>query len=136
MSCKGSRHTRPGLRLPTLPKRAQRVGPAISWTGSAVVIAAVDNEGDLDYWYQHAGTGTWHRQQVAAGSVASYDGAAIAWTGRSVILAGVSLNGSLNFWWQAAGTSSWHEEPVASLSPDADHFPPSMAPADGGLMYD
>jgi len=108
--------------------------PVISWTGSAVVIAAVDDEGDLDYWYQPVGTGTWHRQQVAAASVASYDAASIAWTGSSVVLAGVSETGSLNFWWQAAGTSRWHEEPVATLSPGGDYFQPSMAAAGDSVV--
>jgi len=102
--------------------------PVISWTGSTVIIAAVDRDGGLHYLYQYAGTGTWHQQQVTADwAVTPNCPPAIAWTGRSVVLAGMSENGSLNFWWQAAGTGPWHEEHVASLTPGAEY--PSMASA-------
>jgi hypothetical protein len=38
---------------------------AIAWTGSSVVIAAVDNSNNLDYWWQQADTMPWHHETVA-----------------------------------------------------------------------
>ena len=35
---------------------------------STVIITDDDTSGNLDYWYQYAGTGTWHQQQVASAS--------------------------------------------------------------------
>ena len=110
----------------------------ISWTGSAVVIAATDENGDLDYWYQDqdAGTTPWHQQQVATDfAVVPYGAPAIAWTGSSVVLAGVTENGSLNFWVQEAGTRPWHHEHVATLSQAGGEFiPPSMAAAGDSVV--
>jgi hypothetical protein len=123
--------TRPWHQQRVAPPESLRAGgywtyPVISWTGSAVIIAATNEEGDLDYWHQHAGS--WLQQQVAGvASVASF-GPAIAWTGSSVVLAAVS-HGSLNFWVQAAGTRPWHHEHVATISQANDDFPPSMAAA-------
>jgi hypothetical protein len=109
--------------------------PAIGWTGSAVIIAATDEAGDLDYWYQDAGTTPWHQQQVAGLGSVDIGGPAIAWTGSSVVLAGMTENGSLNFWTQAAGTTPWHHEHVATLSQAGGaFFPPSMAAAGGHVV--
>jgi hypothetical protein len=103
--------------------------PVISWTGYSVIIAATNEDGDLDYWYQDAGTRPWHQQQVAGPGSVDVFGPAIAWTGSSVVLAGMTENGSLNFWVQAAGTRPWHQEHVATLSQAGEPFPPSMAAA-------
>ena len=46
----------------------------IAWTGSDQVIAAIDNHGGLYYFWQAAGTTTWHKQLVASGGA----GAALA----------------------------------------------------------
>ncbi len=100
--------------------------PVISWTGSTVIIAATNEEGDLDYWHQYAGS--WLQQQVAGPGSVDPGGPVIAWTGSSVVLADVS-QGSLNFWVQAAGTRPWHHEHVAALSSAGEFFPPSMAAA-------
>jgi hypothetical protein len=90
--------------------------------------------GDLDYWYQDAGTTPWHQQQVAGTASVDVGGPAIAWTGSSVVLAGVTESGSLNFWVQAAGTRPWHYEHVATLSQAGEDFPPSMAAAGGHVV--
>ena len=111
--------------------------PVISWTGSTVIIAATNEDGDLDYWYQDAGTSPWHQQQVAGTASVDIGGPAIAWTGSSVVLAGVrqvSENTSLNFWVQAAGTRPWHYEHVATLSQAGEDFPPSMAAAGDSVV--
>ena len=108
--------------------------PVISWTGNAVIIAAVNEDGDLDYWYQDAGTTPWHQQQVAGPGSVDIGGPAIAWTGSSVALAGVTQDGSLNFWAQAAGTTPWDHEHVATLSQAGELFPPSMASAGGHVV--
>jgi hypothetical protein len=42
--------------------------PAIAWTGTAEVITATDSAGDVDYWWQAAGTAPWNPQEVAAGA--------------------------------------------------------------------
>ena len=39
---------------------------SIAWTGSSVIISAVDSQGNLDYWWQAAGTTPWHQEVVAA----------------------------------------------------------------------
>jgi hypothetical protein len=39
--------------------------PSIAWNGSAVIIAANDTAGHLDYWWQAAGTAPWNQQAVA-----------------------------------------------------------------------
>jgi hypothetical protein len=38
---------------------------AIAWTGSSVVISAVDSSKNLDYWWQQADTTLWHKETVA-----------------------------------------------------------------------
>ena len=100
-------------------------GPAtISWTGSTVIIAAVAVSGyaptattALDYWYQYAGTGTWHHQQVATGVVYdSYAGPSIGWTGSTVIITDTDSSGNLDYWYQYAGTGPWHQQQVAPAS--------------------
>jgi hypothetical protein len=110
--------------------------PVISWTGSTVIIAATNENADLDYWYQDASTGLWHQQQVAgSGSVAPYGPPAIAWTGSSVVLGDVTENGSLNFWVQAAHRRPWHFEHVATLSSaGSEYYTPSMAAAGGQVV--
>jgi hypothetical protein len=109
--------------------------PVISWTGSTVIIAATNEDGDLDYWYQDAGTTPWHQEQVAGPGSVDIGGPAIAWTGSSVVLAGVTESGSLHFWVQAADTRPWDHEHVATLSQaGGEFFPPSMAAAGGHVV--
>jgi hypothetical protein len=69
----------------------------------------------LWYWYEPAGTTTWHEQEVAAGGGADYDDPAIAWTGSSVVIAAVNAQGNLEYWWQAVGTRPWNQQQVAPL---------------------
>jgi hypothetical protein len=115
--------------------RGTYYGPAtISWTGSTVIIAATNEDGDLDYWYQYASTRPWHQEQVAGTASVDVGGPAIAWTGSSVVLAGVTESGSLNFWVQAAGTRPWHYEHVATLSQAGEDFPPAMAAAGDSVV--
>jgi hypothetical protein len=33
--------------------------PAIAWTGTSVVIAGTDSNGNLNFWWQPAGSGGW-----------------------------------------------------------------------------
>jgi hypothetical protein len=87
--------------------------PAITWTGTSVVMAATDTQsGNLDYWWQQAGTGAWTEETVAPGDY-SYS-PAIAWTGSSVVIAAVGNNGYLYYFWQAAGSTVWHQETVST----------------------
>jgi hypothetical protein len=85
--------------------------PAIAWTGTAVVIAAIDGGGDLYYWWQAAYTTEWHQQLVATG-LAPATPAAIAWTGNAVVIAAVDSSGNILYWWQAAYTTEWHQQVV------------------------
>lgn len=88
--------------------------PAIAWTGSNEVLAAVDaNLGNLDYWWQHPGTGEWTEEVVASGNF--YTSPAIAWTGSSVVITAIGSDGHLYYWWQAAGTTPWHQETVSAM---------------------
>jgi hypothetical protein len=93
--------------------RAAAMGQ-IAWTGSAVVITATTAEdGNLDYWWQQAGTSTWHPQVVAIGR--QYATPAIAWTGSAVVITATDQYGNLDYWWQQAGTSTWHQETVGDI---------------------
>jgi hypothetical protein len=38
---------------------------AVAWTGHTAVVAAVNNAGNLDYYYQQDGSTTWNREVVA-----------------------------------------------------------------------
>ena len=100
---------------------------AIAWTGTSVVITAPDWEGNLYYWWQQAGSGTWHRETVAASGGSAgvfYENPAIAWTGTSVVITAPDSDGNLHYWWQAGrqrhlapgtgshGTSGRHSSPA------------------------
>ena len=86
--------------------------PAIAWTGSAAIIAAIDSGGDLHYWWQANGTTEWHKQFVASGLSPNVP-ATIAWTGTAAVIAAVDSSGSINYWWQANGATQWNPQLVA-----------------------
>jgi len=91
--------------------------PAIAWTGTSVVITAPDWVGNLNYWWQQAGSATWHRELVAASGPSTgvyYENPAIAWTGTSVVITAPDSHGTLHYWWQPAGSATWHPEQVAT----------------------
>jgi hypothetical protein len=101
--------------------------PAITWTGSSLVLAATDSDtNNLDYWWQAAGSTTWTEEAVAAGIIGT---PAIAWTGSAVVLTAVGANGYLYYWWQAAGTTTWHQQTVSTLDFTGNGYPtrPSIA---------
>jgi hypothetical protein len=85
---------------------------ALAWTGSSVVIAAVDNAGDLHYWWQQADKTSWNQETVATGL--GLGSPAIAWTGSSVVIAAVDRKGDLYYWWQQADKTGWNQETVAT----------------------
>jgi uncharacterized protein YccT (UPF0319 family) len=92
---------------------------AIAWTGSSVVIAAVDGSGNLKYWWQKADTTPWNPETVASagpGGIPVYFWPAIAWTGSSVVISAVDSSKNLDYWWQQADTTLWHKETVANLA--------------------
>ena len=72
----------------------------IVWTGNAVLGPAADSSGTVDYWWQGAGPGVWHLQQVAAaGGGVTYKNPAIVWTGNAVLVTATDSSGNLDYWW-------------------------------------
>jgi hypothetical protein len=89
--------------------------PAMVATNSAVVITAADNHGNIDSWYQAAGTTSWTFQRVAtaAGGV-FYNSPVIAAMAGSVAIAAVDTGGGLDYWQQSAGSTGWVASPIAA----------------------
>ena len=64
----------------------------MAWTGSSVVITANDmSDGEIDYWWQQAGTRPWNPQQV--GTDYSSAAPALACTGTSVVITAPNASG-------------------------------------------
>jgi hypothetical protein len=91
---------------------------AIAWTGrysksaSSVVIVAYGDNGALYYWWQAAGTKTWHKQTVATGN--AYISPTIGTTSDSVVIAAADGNGNVNYWYQPFGHTGWTHNKVAA----------------------
>jgi hypothetical protein len=83
------------------------------------VITAEDfSNGNLDYWWQAAGTAPWHQQQVAVAPTGpsgplDYYTPKITWTGTAEVITATDLGGNEDYWWQAAGTGTWNPQQVA-----------------------
>jgi len=110
--------------------------PAIAWTGTSVVIAGTDSNGNLNFWWQPAGSTGWPAPQQVAGAPAggvSYLNPAIAWTGSSVVITAADTNGNLYYWWQAAGATSWHRQPVVP-DPEVRYVNPAIAWTGGSVV--
>ena len=87
---------------------------AVDWTGSTTIVAAIDNAGDLYYWWEPDGSSTFNQELVATGL--DVTGApAIGWTGNTVIIA-ASIGTQVDYWYQYAGTQPWHEQRVATAA--------------------
>jgi len=41
----------------------------IAWTGTSAAVAATDSAGNLDYWWQAAGTAPWNPETIAVGGL-------------------------------------------------------------------
>lgn len=119
-----------------------RPQPSIAWTGSSVIIAdwCQGNGSGLCYYWQSAGSNTWHRQIV---DFSDANNPSIAWTGNAVIIAAKQYPsggypGVVSYWWQAAGTTTWHKQqvstPRATPFNDSDFSPPSIAAAGGSAV--
>jgi GH25 family lysozyme M1 (1,4-beta-N-acetylmuramidase) len=114
--------------LNTLANQDVSTRAAVAWTGTAEVTAAVDSSGNLDYWWQAAGTAPWHEQQVAAaGSGLTYQNPAITWTGTAEVITATDSSGNLDYWWQAAGTAPWNQQQVAAAGSGVTYASPSIA---------
>ena len=103
----------------------------IAWTGSDQVIAATDNHGDLYYFWQAAGTTTWHKQLVASGG---YGKPSIAWTGQAVFIATVTAGGYLVSFTKAPAASAWTGTLIASPDPGSYQAPSVTVSPDGAIM--
>lgn len=117
--------------------------PTMAWTGDAVLIAAADTFGNLDYWWQAKQTTTWHVQHIAAAASDGgivYTKPAIAWAGDSVAIAVADTAGSLNYWWQTKNRVPWNRRIIDTAQQPAIVGPPGngavMAAVDSaGLRY-
>ena len=96
--------------------------PAIAWTGGAALITAVDNGGNLDFWWQRDGDSAWNQETA---SVPDQQGGtfftpSIAWApsgwqgGGAALITAADSAGNLDFWYQLDGTTPWNQETVAS----------------------
>jgi hypothetical protein len=95
---------RPAPAATTYPYKFSR----IAWTGSDEVIAATDSHGDLYYFWQAAGTTTWHKQLVASGTnTLVYSKPSITAAGTTVYIAAVDTAGDL-YYFTKTGTAKWH----------------------------
>lgn len=97
--------------------------PTMAWTGDAVIIAAADALGNLDYWWQAKEKTNWNLQHVAAAATDGgilYTGPAIAWAGNSVALVASDNSGdALTYWWQAKNKTPWNRQIVATAQQPA-----------------
>jgi hypothetical protein len=107
----------------------------IAWSGSHILIAAVDSHGDLYFFWQKAGTTTWHKQLVAAGGKkAAYHSPSITWTGNAVAIAAVDKAGDLVYFRQASGSSKWRDHRVARASSGRFSSPSITALSGAGVL--
>jgi hypothetical protein len=89
--------------------------PAVVSVGSSGVgITAVDYYGNLDYWWQAAGTSTWTYDQVAAANDFQYTTPSIAVTSYGVVISAGYSFGDLVFFYEYWGNPRWNPEVVAS----------------------
>jgi hypothetical protein len=68
------------------------------------VIAAVDVDGSLQFYWQTIGPSTWNPEQVAGSGTTK--SASVGQVGNSSVISAVDANGSLQFYWQTIGTST------------------------------
>jgi hypothetical protein len=73
----------------------------------------------VDYWYQYAGTGTWHPEQVATLSPGQrYFDPSMASAGGSVVITDSDGSdfpgGDLDYWWQQDGATGWNHQQVTA----------------------
>ena len=101
--------------------------PALVSVGSSGVgITAVDYYGNLDYWWQAAGTSTWTYLPVARANDFRYQTPSIAVTSYGVVISAGFTFGDLIFFYEYWGDPTWNEEVVADdASDDGDTYPNS-----------
>lgn len=96
--------------------------PAIAWTGpvdggpsSFDVITAVNQNGELDYWWQEDGTLGWFPEKIApAGKQSAYLRPSITISATSVIITAVNgKSGDVWYWDQPFTTNGWQKLRVA-----------------------
>jgi len=107
----------------------------IAWNGSHILIAATDSHGDLYFFWQKAGTTTWHKELVAeAGKKTAYRSPSITWTGHAVAIAAVDKAGDLFYFSQPADSTKWRHHRVAGAS-SGRFTSPSITAVSGGPVF-
>jgi hypothetical protein len=106
----------------------------IAWNGSRILIAAADTHGDLYFFWQKAGSTTWHKELVANAGTKVYRSPSITWTGSAVAIAAVDKAGDLVYFSQKSGSSKWHYQRVAKGS-GGKFSAPSIAAVSGGPVF-
>jgi hypothetical protein len=114
----------------------QPARPSIAWSGSSVLLTAAASNGYLCYWWQAAGTTTWHQELVTSPFLGPGWNAApqLVWTGSDVEIAVAIETGSFPVvasYWQAEGSPTWN----AGTSRFGDVTYPSLMYADGQLIW-
>jgi hypothetical protein len=107
----------------------------IAFTGTRIVVAATDSDGDLDMFWQKVGTPMWHKEVVAKGSRAHrYAKPSITWTGHDVAIAAVTTSGGLFYFAQPQGSSHWKHQHIATASGGKYQAPSIAAEAGGPIL--
>ena len=98
------------------------------------MIAATDSHGDLYYFWQTAGTTTWHKQLVAsATSTLAYSKPSITATGTTVYIAAVDTAGDL-YYFTKTGTAKWHGLLLSTAGSPGKYQAPSITTGDGYVL--
>jgi hypothetical protein len=106
---------------------------SVAWTGHTVVVAAVNNAGNLDFW-QQTGSTTWD-QQVVAKCCFSNSVPAIAQTGSTVSIVETGEGGKVTYYSlydgiclvQSSCEGGWHKQVVATAASGTDYGPATIS---------
>jgi hypothetical protein len=67
-------------------------GPSMAWTGSTVVVAALNHNTDsIQYWWAAPGMAEWYPETVATGNYCTSP--SMAWTGSAVVITAIDCHG-------------------------------------------
>jgi hypothetical protein len=112
---------------------------SVAWTGHAVVVAAVNNAGNLDYYQQDGGT-TWN-QEVVAKCCYNNSAPSIAQTGDTVSIAESGEGGQVDYYYNFDGIClirslcppGWHKQVVAT-APKGTYYGPATISWTGSMV--
>ena len=119
---------------------------AVAWTGHTAVVAAVNLAGNLDYYYQEAGSTTWNQEVVAKCCYNVYQDAnsvpSIAQTGSTVSIADSGAGGKVDYYYEYDGIClirsqcppGWHKQVVATAPGGTAYGPATISGTDNTVI--